>query len=88
MTGDEGHHQRGGLAQRIRQLEREVEATGRPGIIHGLTHACRDCAASGSLLLLPGRRVIGQIYHDDGCPAAAGITAWEPHPLDEGDQPA
>jgi hypothetical protein len=67
-------------AQQIRELERKVEATGQPGHIHGLTHACRDCHATGALTLLPGHRAIGHIYHDDGCPAAAGITTWQPHP--------
>ncbi len=71
-------------AQRIRELQHRVEQTGQPGIIAGLTHACRDCGATGELVLLPGRRVVGHVYHDDGCPAATGITEWQPHPLDEG----
>ena len=69
--------------RRIRQLEHKVETTGLPGIIGGLTDACRDCSATGDLVLLPGRQVIGHIYHDGGCPAAAGITPWEPHPAAE-----
>ena len=75
-------------AKHIHELQHRVDQTGRPGIIYGLTHACRDCTATGSLLLLPGRRVIGNVYHDEHCPAATGITPWEPHPLDEGTQPA
>ena len=75
-------------AQRIRELQHRVEQTGRPGIIHGLSGACADCTATGELVLLPGRRVVGHIWHDDGCPAATGITPWQPHPLDEGTQPA
>jgi len=69
-------------AQRIRDLQHRVETTGLPGIIHGLTDACRDCNATGELILLPGHQTVGQIWHGDGCPAAAGVTPWEPHPLD------
>jgi hypothetical protein len=75
-------------AQRLRALQHRVDQTGQPGIIHGLKNACRDCTADGALILLPGRQVIINIFHDDGCPAAAGITPWEPHPFDEGIQPA
>ena len=64
--------------QRIRALEHRVETTGIPGIIHGLTDACRDCGADGALVLLPGSRVVGHVFHDPGCPAAAGITDWKP----------
>ena len=75
-------------AQRIHDLQHRVEQTGRPGIIHGLTGACRDCGANGEFILLPGHQVIAHIWHDDGCPAAAGITPWQPHPLDESEQTA
>lgn len=54
--------------------------TGKPGRIHGLVDACVDCGAIGDLILLPGRLVMGEIYHDDTCPAAAGITEWKPVP--------
>ena len=53
--------------------------------IHGGMFACVDCHATGALVLLPGKRVVGHIWHDDGCPAAAGVTEWQPHPLDEGE---
>ncbi len=69
-------------ARRIRDLQHKVETTGLPGVIGGLTDACRDCTAGGELVLLPGRRVIQRIFHDDGCPAAAGVTPWEPCPID------
>jgi hypothetical protein len=72
---------RHGLARRIRQLEHKVQTTGRPGILHGLTGACRDCTATGDLVLYPDNRAVGHIYHDDGCPAGAGITSWEPHAI-------
>jgi hypothetical protein len=67
--------------RRIRALERRVESTGLPGLIHGMTDACRDCTAGGELILLPGNRMISRVFHDEGCPAAAGITQWEPVPL-------
>lgn len=73
-------------AQRISALQHKVETTGRPGVIHGLTDACRDCGATGEFLLLPGHQAIGYVWHDDGCPAAAGITEWQPVPLDESEQ--
>ena len=67
--------------RRIRALERRVESTGLPGLIHGMTDACRDCTAGGELILLPGNRMISRVFLDDGCPAAAGVTQWEPVPL-------
>jgi hypothetical protein len=66
----------------LRALQHRVESTGRPGIIHGLTDACRDCNADAEILVLPGRRIVPRIFHDDGCPAAAGITEWQPDPID------
>ena len=69
------------MARRLRALERRVESTGLPGLIHGMTDACRDCTAGGRMILLPGGRVIAQVFHDDGCPALAGATTWEPVPL-------
>ncbi len=68
-------------AKKIRALQHRVEQTGRPGVIYGLTGACRDCQATGELVLLPGNRVVGHVYHDTGCPAHAGITNWQPHPI-------
>jgi hypothetical protein len=68
-------------APKIRKLQHRVETTGLPGLIYGLTDACRDCHATGELVLLPGRRVVGHVYHDDGCPAASGITEWQPCPI-------
>jgi hypothetical protein len=70
-------------AQRIRELQHQVERTGLPGILHGLTGACRDCTADGAFLLLPGRQVIVNIFHDTGCPAAAGVTEWETCGIDD-----
>lgn len=67
--------------RRLRALERSVEITGKPGVIHGLTDACRDCTAGGEVILLPGKRIVSRVHHDRGCPAAAGITQWEPVPL-------
>lgn len=65
---------------KILDLQRRVEQTGRPGLVTGLTDACRDCHADGELILLPGQKIVGQIYHSDGCPALAGVVAWEPVP--------
>jgi hypothetical protein len=70
--------QRNRSTERIRELERRVETTGLPGRIHGLTDACADCNADGELILLPCNKVLARIYHDDGCPAHAGITGWKP----------
>jgi len=72
----------------IRQLQHKVDSTNLPGVIRGLTDACVDCSADGELVLLPGGDAVGRVFHDDGCPAAAGITAWQPHPLVDGDEPA
>ncbi|MGO9352180.1 MAG: hypothetical protein ACLP3C_15650 [Mycobacterium sp.] len=68
--------------QRIRELQHRVNQTGQPGRIHGLTGACRDCTATGALVLLPGQLVIAHVFHQAGCPAANGITPWQPHPYD------
>ncbi|BBX16960.1 hypothetical protein CRI77_25035 [Mycolicibacterium duvalii] len=65
-------------AAQIQQLRARVNATGQPGVLSGLTDACRDCRADGQLILLPGDRIISQIFHDDGCPAATGVVDWKP----------
>ncbi|UGT94855.1 hypothetical protein KN246_15810 [Mycobacterium intracellulare] len=49
---------------------------GRPVV--GLTDACADCNANGSLTPLPGGAVLGEVWHAHGCPAAAGVTKWRP----------
>ena len=69
--------------RRIRNLDRRVDTTGQPGRVSGLNRACIDCGADGDLVLLPGRRAIGQIWHYKHCPAATGITTWRPHPINE-----
>jgi len=46
-------------ATRIRALQRRVEETGLPGVVDGLTGACRDCTGGGQFILLPGHRIIG-----------------------------
>jgi hypothetical protein len=69
-------------AGQIRALQHRVEATGRPGVIRGLTGACIDCGADAEIVLLPGKAIVPRIRHDDGCPAAAGITEWQPDPID------
>lgn len=68
-------------ADRIRELQHSVEVTGVPGVIYGLTDACRDCHGDGEFILLPGRRVVGRVYHDDSCPVLNGVTPWQPVPL-------
>ncbi|MCV7090209.1 hypothetical protein [Mycobacterium interjectum] len=68
-------------ASKIRDLQHRVETTGRPGIIYGLDGACSDCSATGELHLFPGKKVIGHIFHDDGCPAAAGTVTWQPESI-------
>lgn len=67
-------------AKRIRALEHRVETSGLPGRIHGLTDACRDCHATGELILLPGQKIVGRIFHDNTCPALAGAVDWRPVP--------
>ncbi|HTY35130.1 hypothetical protein [Mycobacterium sp.] len=83
MNGRQRRHARDPQSVRkIRNLQDRVEQTGKPGILHGLTGACRDCHATGEIVLLPGRRhVVGHIWHDEGCPAAAGVTKWQPEPI-------
>lgn len=44
----------------------------------GLTDACADCRATGSLTPLPSGAVLGEVFHDPGCPAARGIVDWRP----------
>ncbi len=69
-------------AKKIRALQHRVEQTGRPGVIYGLTGACRDCSAVGAIELHPGGQAVPHVFHDDGCPAAAGIVTWSPEPID------
>jgi hypothetical protein len=35
-------------AKKIRELQHRVEITGQPGVIYGLTDACRDCRPQAS----------------------------------------
>ena len=70
--------------QRIRALQRCVEQTGQPGHVYGLTGGCVDCTADGALTLLPGAVIIAHVFHDEHCPAAAGVIPWRPEPIDEG----
>jgi hypothetical protein len=49
---------------------------GRPVV--GLTGACSDCTATGSLTPLPSGAVLGEVWHLPGCPAAAGVVEWRP----------
>lgn len=66
----------------IRTVMAASEADGRPWHVYGMTSACRDCGATADFHG-HGRTgmVFADIYHDDGCPAAAGITQWQPHPI-------
>ncbi len=45
--------------------------------VDGLVGACSDCGATGSLTPVGGV-VVGQVFHDYGCPAAAGTVEWRP----------
>lgn len=63
----------------LAQLQAASDADGRPWILHGMTEACVDCGATGSLSGQSGRRTVRfDVEHDPGCPAAAGITPWAP----------
>lgn len=42
--------------------------------------ACRDCQAYAVAVAASESRVIVNIYHSAGCPAAAGIVPWAPVP--------
>lgn len=77
-----GHQRRASarFKRRVRALQQRVEASGRPGVIYGLTDACRDCRGGGELHLYPGGAVLGRVFHDPGCPAGSGATTWAPCP--------
>ena len=68
--------------RQINDLQRQAEAIGAEWQLLDLPGACVDCTATGDLTVLPDGRMLGDIYHDDGCPAAAGITEWKPHDPD------
>jgi len=44
-------------------------------VLHG---ACRDCHAVAVMEAVTERLVVTNVYHDTGCPAAAGVTPWSP----------
>lgn len=64
--------------QQIRDLQQVAEAIGATWGIVNLPGACVDCAAVGDLTRLPDGRILGNIWHETGCPAAAGVTEWKP----------
>lgn len=49
---------------------------GRPVV--GLTGACSDCGATGSLTPISAGQVLAEVWHDPSCPAARGVVAWRP----------
>lgn len=48
------------------------------GRLVGLPGACADCNGLGDLTPLRPDFVLGEIWHDPGCPAANGVTDWRP----------
>lgn len=71
--------------RRILKLQHEVERTGQIGVVYGLTGGCSDCDADAEILVLPGHRVTGVIYHASSCPALTGVVQWAPVPVDDDD---
>jgi len=69
------------FTQKIHHMCADAEASGKPLVIYGLTDACRDCNATGSLARLPGGQILASIFHDPHCPAAAGVVEWKPAAL-------
>jgi len=67
-------------ARKMRELQDRVNRTGRPGRIYGLIDACVDCHATAEIVVLPSGQPIAHVFHQDGCPAANGITTWAPCP--------
>jgi hypothetical protein len=66
-------------AERQRRNGDKILAAIRAGrSVVGLTDACADCGASGSLTPLKGGLVLGEVFHEAGCPAAAGVVEWRP----------
>jgi hypothetical protein len=82
VTMNRAQRRRQRSATRIRALQRRVEETGLPGVVDGLTGACRDCTGGGQFILLPGHRIIARVFHDDHCPTFTGVTRWAPVPDD------
>jgi hypothetical protein len=68
------------FAHRIDQARAAADAANKPLTLYGLTGACVDCTATGALTRHPDGTVTGHIWHDASCPAAAGVTEWQPVP--------
>lgn len=65
------------LDRRIHAMLGAAYADGRPWRIDGLTGACVDCGAVGTIRGTPGSPTIwADIYHDSSCPAFRGVTPW------------
>lgn len=79
------HNHRRQCTAAMLKLQKRVEASGEIGVSHGLTGGCRDCDGDAAIVVMPGHRAIGHVFHSTGCPAAAGITAWQPVPISEGE---
>lgn len=67
------------IGSELDALMNASEADGKPWVIRGMSGACRDCGATGSMR---GRgrhgTVVAEIRHDHGCPAARGLVDWKP----------
>jgi hypothetical protein len=61
-----------------RNGRRIVDAISAGRRVVGLTGACSDCGATGALQPLGDGRVLGEVFHDAGCPAANGVVSWRP----------
>lgn len=66
----------------VRELMTASENDGKPWHLYGMTHGCRDCNATVDMHG-NGRTgpVLVDVWHDDGCPAKAGVTQWQPVPV-------
>ena len=55
----------------------QAQMAGKPWLLKGLTDACSDCGATGSMHGAGGR-LVSHIYHDVGCPVIQGSVDWKP----------
>jgi hypothetical protein len=70
------HRKVAAVAALIDAAKARARADGQPFRLLGFVDACADCSATADITLHPDGRATSDVWHDDGCPAAAGTVPW------------
>ena len=64
------------VAAVIDAAKHRARTDGRPCKIIGFTSACADCPATADITIHPDGSASSDVWHSEGCPAAAGAVPW------------